>query len=58
MLDYEIIGYKVEYIRKSAVRWFEHCFYTEEEAIDFVKANRKNWKNYRLVKLQSAIFDF
>ena len=60
MLDYEILGYRVDYHIKGAVLWNEREFYTEEEAICFIKENRKKrqWDNYRLVKIMTAVIDF
>lgn len=60
MLDYEILGYKVDYQMAGAVLWKTRKFYTEEEAIIFIKENRKTqrWVSYRLVKLMTAVIDF
>lgn len=58
MLDYEIIKYSVEYLRLTSCSESTTSFYTEEEAIEFIKENRNKWKNYRLIKIESAIIDF
>ena len=58
MLDYEIIKYSVEYLRLTSCSESTASFYTEEEAIEFIKENRNKWKNYRLIKIESAIIDF
>ena len=58
MLDYEILGYKVEYVEKGASCVFVRRFDTEEKATEFIKNNRKNWVEYALIKKQAAIIDF
>lgn len=58
MLDYEIIKYIVKYLRFTSCSESTASFYTEEEAIEFIKENRNKWKNYRLIKIESAIIDF
>ena len=58
MLDYEIICYKVEFLRKGAVVNFDRTFYTEESAVDFIKTNRAKWEEYRLLKIEVAVSDF
>ena len=58
MLDYEIIGYKVEYIFIGSWCTLECNFDTEEEAVEFVKNSRKHFKCYRLIQTRSAIIDF
>ena len=39
MLDYEIIGYEVFFWRNNGCSETSARFETEEEAIDFIKAN-------------------
>ena len=51
MLDYEIIKYSLEYLRLTSCSESTASFYTEEEAIEFIKENRNKWKNYRLIKI-------
>lgn len=58
MLDYEIINYKVEYHRTGSCSSSSTSFGTEEEAIAFIKEERKKWDEYKLIKLESAIIDF
>lgn len=58
MLDYEIRCFKVQYTPKGAVCRFEHITDTEESAVEFIKSNRADWVEYRMVKLQVAIIDF
>ena len=58
MLDYEIIKYIVKYLRLTSCSESTTSFYTEEEAIEFIKENRNKWKNYKLIKIESAIIDF
>lgn len=58
MLDYEIMGYTVEFYRKGGCSFVSASFGTEKEAIDFIKECRNKWKEYRLIKIQAAIIDF
>ena len=58
MLDYEIIGYEVFYLRNNGCSETSARFGTEDEAIDFIKEYRNKWRKYRLVKTQAAIIDF
>lgn len=58
MLDYEIIGYEVEYHRVGACSSTSVKFNTEEEAIDFIKECRNRWDEYRLIKTQTAVIEF
>lgn len=58
MLDYEIIKYRVEYLRFTSCSESTVTFDTEKEAVEFIKENRNKWKNYRLIKIESAIIDF
>ena len=58
MLDYEIIGYRVNYLRKNAVSDASQFFGNEEEAIEFIKSERDRWQEYSITKLMDAIIDF
>ena len=57
-VDYEIIGYAVEFKHLDSYRWRNNYFKTEEEAIKFIKENRNKWSDYRMTKEQYAIIDF
>lgn len=56
MLDYEILGYKLEYTRKGQTEQITKVFHQEEIALYFIKANRSNWSSFRLLSIQAAIF--
>ena len=58
MLDYEIEKYTVEYLRKNGISSSTTSFYTEEEAIEFIKESRSRWTEYKLTKISHAIIDF
>lgn len=55
MLDYEILGYQVQFWVKGAACFFERAFSTEEAAALFVREHRDNWSDYRLLKTEAAI---
>jgi hypothetical protein len=55
MLDYEILGYRVQFWVKGAACFFERAFCTEEDAALFVREHRDNWSDYRLLKTMAAI---
>lgn len=57
MFDYEIMCYKIEYKEKNAVCWFETTCNSEEKVIEFVKSNKKEWENYRVLQIRHAIID-
>ena len=58
MLDYEGIKYQVKY-KPNGGKWHIHKpFDTEEQAIEFIKANRDNWISYKMIKQIYAIIDF
>ena len=57
-VDYEIMKYSVEYRNFDSYRWRINLFDTEDEAITFIKENRRRWSEYRMVKTQYAIIDF
>ena len=58
MLDYEGIKYLVKY-KPNGGRWnVRKLFDTEEEAIEFIKANRDGWEVYKMIKQIYAIIDF
>lgn len=57
-VDYEIIGYAVEFKNLDSYRWRNNYFKAEEEAIKFIKENRNKWSDYRMTKEQYAIIDF
>lgn len=54
MLDYEILGYQVQFWVKGAACFFERTFDTEEAAVLFVRERRDNWADYRLLKTEVA----
>ncbi len=56
MVDYEVVGYYVEFSRHREVAVFTENFDCEEDAIDFIEKNRHNWDEYRLVQMRVAIF--
>lgn len=58
MLDYKILQYEVEYIPNDATKSHHYFFHTEEDAVEFIKRRRENWKYYRLIQYQTAIIDF
>lgn len=58
MLDYEILAYKIQYSEKETNFWKDHITDTEESAINYIKENYKEWTNYRLIKLSTAIINF
>ena len=60
MLDYEITGYVVIWRRYfiDNIKKFSRKFYTEEEAVEFIKEHRANWIEYRMEQLRTAIIDF
>lgn len=58
MLDYKILAYKIEYMNKETNWWNTHITDTEESAINYIKENYKEWLNYRLIKLSTAIINF
>ena len=55
MLDYEILGYQVQFWVKGAACFFERTFSTEEAAARFVREHRDNWSDYRLLKTEAAL---
>ena len=58
MLDYEGIKYQVIY-KPNNGKWNIHRkFDTEEDAIEFIKANRENWQSYKMIQQIYAIIDF
>lgn len=57
MFDYEIMCYKIEYKEKGAICWFQTQKATDEEAYEFVKANIKDWENYRILQIRAARTD-
>lgn len=59
MLDYEIKGYVVYWVKAGAVAEFYRQFDTEEQAVTFIKENRTNkWVTYRIEQVRYAIIDF
>lgn len=58
MLDYEGIKYQVKYKPNNCKWHIPKTFDTEEEAIEFIKANRDNWISYKMIKQIYAIIDF
>lgn len=56
MLDYEVYYYNVQWWEDDA--FAELHFDTEENAVEFIKANRNKWSDYRLLRIQTAIIDF
>ena len=58
MLDYEGISYQVKYMPTGGNRFVVKLFFTEEDAIEFIKANRSNWQTYKMIKASYAVIDF
>ena len=58
MLDYEILAYKIQYMRKDCNWWCEHITDSEESAVNYILENRKEWLNYRLIRYNVAVIDF
>ena len=58
MLDYEINGYEVKVLYKDEKNLVTYRFQQEEEAIEFIKLNRHDWKECILYQLRHAIIDF
>lgn len=58
MLDYTVMEYEVEYFRKGSCSGSSARFYSEEDAVSFIKDERHKWKWYKLVKKQVAVIDF
>lgn len=56
MLDYEVDGYTVEFQRADGYHTFTQEFDCEEDAVDFIKRNRHNWCDYKLIQTRVAIY--
>lgn len=56
MLDYEVLGYKVEFRYKDGTRGYK-SFKREDEAIMYIDRNLQLWSDFRLLKTQTAIIE-
>jgi hypothetical protein len=56
MLDYEVYYYEVQWYEDDSFSNLH--FETEESAVDFIKKNRDEWTEYKLLRIQTAIIDF
>jgi hypothetical protein len=54
-IDYEVIGYEVEYNRVGEMPTYTESFDNEEVALDFIVKNRHYWTDYRLIQTRQAI---
>ena len=59
VLCYEVVDYtvKVKFNKRIDRDWFEFCFSSEEDALNYISENECKWDSYLLEKRLVAIFE-